>query len=605
MSRLFLLLLLAACHGKQHKGTEPPTPTPQPEVTIPDPPSVVREPINLTEECVVLKPVGERCAAGETPLFRGQGPSLDRFCTRPSSTPCDPDAYDAAVIYPQADVSELWDLYADMTVGFGGLSAQPLPSGKRDADVAVIDTSPTLDFPDALTTPGDNRHGQMVANLVHRAACGPMGVQDGCAVKVRTVKGLDYIKSGGAVRRVSNEPASMGSWLDLARAIDEAVQTSANPERLVINLSLGWHPLRGGEGPRESWPVAIEAVFVALSQARCRGARILAAAGNNSGADTATNAGALLPAAWSVGQVATCDDGRRLDLLMAIGGVEARIIGDKADSGPAWYPLALTRKGSMPPFAAYGRRAAPERVPPGGPAVTLAERERGTWPLTGTSASTAIASGAAGAWIVLSNDGDLDSAFAGMSEDTSIPAELRPVRSVPTVRVLRPCMLWEQRGIDDACVPATMRVPEEDERPDELDARVCEDTRCAPEERIGSYVHGSTIPQPSQDICPLCYIQWNGTLGKFHVGFASFTKMGVPGPLFQPTLVLTGPNGPVYIAMDPAKVLDTADAPYLFTVPALTAWLDGQGFAPPFPVAAQVQVVDGSGVAHVAELPEF
>ncbi|MFK8015079.1 MAG: hypothetical protein AB8G17_06530 [Gammaproteobacteria bacterium] len=92
----------------------------------------------------------------------------------------------------------------------------------------------------------------------------------------------------------------MGTQAQLADAIYEAMrdfETNTGPSRLVINLSVGWEPLYGGLPPLNAAPVSVLAVHAALEYASCRGALVIAAAGNfATGPDPLT--GPLLPGAW-------------------------------------------------------------------------------------------------------------------------------------------------------------------------------------------------------------------------------------------------------------------------------------------------------------------
>jgi hypothetical protein len=72
--------------------------------------------------------------------------------------------------------------------------------------------------------------------------------------------------------------------------------TPAEPSRLVINLSVGWDAGRGYETVGTRTTYSALAVQAALKHASCKGAIVIAAAGNKSGAPETT--GAMYPAAW-------------------------------------------------------------------------------------------------------------------------------------------------------------------------------------------------------------------------------------------------------------------------------------------------------------------
>jgi hypothetical protein len=260
--------------------------------------------------------------------------------------------------------------------------------------VAVVDSSPRPATPDGEAARGTNPHGYVLARILREAAC-PSGSSSGepCAVRIHHELALPWSYDGV---RWFRPPAggNFGYQSELAEAIHRAVDafTAANVDgrqRLIVNLSVGWLPVFGGDrgdSPLEL-PGARE-VYAAIQKARCKGALIFAAAGNWSGGTQFTT-GPLYPAGWSrfaapgankcgvdFGGV-TPGYNETGSLLEAVGGVDGR---DQI--------LPNARPNSMPRMVAPGFLGA-AADPLGAQIPTL----------TGTSVSTAVASAAAAvAW---------------------------------------------------------------------------------------------------------------------------------------------------------------------------------------------------------------
>ncbi|MEL6184444.1 MAG: S8 family serine peptidase [Myxococcota bacterium] len=178
----------------------------------------------------------------------------------------------------------------------------PLPVAARGARLAILDTQPHgASHPRSL-------HGPLMVGFARELAC-PSGQSCGLDVRPELALPIDEagevdLLRGGFYGRLSH----------LASALDSAVagwqsDPAASATPLVLSLSLGWSPQ--GEladtmpidhmqdlltyRPGVSGPV--RAVHAALVRARCAGALIVAAGGNDPTLRQAP--GALLPAAWA------------------------------------------------------------------------------------------------------------------------------------------------------------------------------------------------------------------------------------------------------------------------------------------------------------------
>ncbi len=303
------------------------------------------------------------------------------------------------------------------------LPVNDAPPGVR---LAFLDTHPTGEG--AIEASENSKHGYTMAHLARHLACDP---DSGCDARITTQLALPYVSFVQAgfekSERDEEEGGYFGSIGDLAIAVwreVDAWQEEAEDERLVLNLSLGWNGELFGDlwagrtrstsipsvevcrdlgqyrdlehflpllkdGDTESPPssTATLAVFCALQDAACRGALVVAAAGNrNGGPDPdGLNQGPLLPAAWEAHDAPDADTCKGLlgqkpselepegPLVYAVGGVQSN---DR--------PLANARPGAEPPRVAYGDHA-----------VVDDGSGRPTAIYTGTSVATAVVSATA------------------------------------------------------------------------------------------------------------------------------------------------------------------------------------------------------------------
>lgn len=260
-----------------------------------------------------------------------------------------------------------------------------------DVDVAVIDTVP------AWSSAAVNEHGFQMEGIIDDIAC-PSGTT-GCAAQTRQV--LAMPRENWASPPDWWNGGSHGTQGDVALAIYVAVQSwrqnlIANPlsapPRLVLNLSLGWDrnlpdtvdPLRGPHHALKS----------VLQFAACEGVLVFAAAGNNPVEGCpAEHVDALGPANFEAQPMLTPSECAALGfptstsgypvfgtplpyepLLHAVGGV------DELDA-----PLLNARQNGEPRLVALGANGSSNS------GLGSGSREA----LTGTSVSTAVASGTA------------------------------------------------------------------------------------------------------------------------------------------------------------------------------------------------------------------
>lgn len=253
--------------------------------------------------------------------------------------------------------------------------------------LAFLDTSATRE--DGQLVPGNSLHGYTLTHLARDLLCGEAGADDsGCAAQITTrlalpIVSLDPSRPGRTVTDL-HRGGFRGSLGQLAEALnDELTQWASTAPRtgqhLVLNLSLAWSEQEGLGDPGAGFGQMtgpLQAVYRALEEAACRGALVVAAAGNRDACEEAAN-GPLWPAAWAEQWVSCRSSGHSGPLLSAAGSVDA--------SGA---PLANAR-GGTPPLVAYGDHAV--TWDPG--------LSQPTAIYTGTSVSAAVISSAAAvAW---------------------------------------------------------------------------------------------------------------------------------------------------------------------------------------------------------------
>lgn len=315
---------------------------------------------------------------------------------------------DVPVVVPQArgawspEEEGLFEgLRASLLARVGGVSLLPGIPEVPVARVVVIDSA--ADAAHGQITPGEGtRHGDTLAHLIEDLVCLPevLGSPRRCAAEVTTALALPWVASG------TGRPAGghVGTPGDLVEAIqraivkwkdDFAVKPRTTPQRLILNLSLGWEHTFGiadcpaGAGAGDG--LAITAVQLALEAAAHSGVLIIAAAGNQSGGPNPRD-GLLCPGYFQRLPNPVLPSA---SLLYAVSGLDA---GDR--------PLTGARERGRAAISAYGfggvawRTADP--LPPA---------------LTGSSVATAVVSAVAALMLAhspqLSNSGLMQMIYDG------------------------------------------------------------------------------------------------------------------------------------------------------------------------------------------------
>lgn len=250
----------------------------------------------------------------------------------------------------------------------------PRAPDKLPTRLALLDTSPDPGAnPNRL--PERSPHGQTLRRLLERLSCS----EESCLAQVSPRLAMGYVSHDFASVAAVRDPVRgghFGSIGELAEAIAaELLAWNRSPPprpRLVLNLSLAWDPMYGGEesDPKQMEP-DVEAVFRALEAASCQGAIPIAAAGNAD--DRRGEAeGPMLPAAWASRVLPGGGCRETGPMLFAVGAV------DRTGA-----PLVNARHRSAPPLAAFGDHATVSPVDP---------HESATPSLTGSSVAAAVVS---------------------------------------------------------------------------------------------------------------------------------------------------------------------------------------------------------------------
>lgn len=270
-------------------------------------------------------------------------------------------------------------------------------SGAPRVTIGVPDTSPRNSYQGEIPVGRDLHHGYNVARIAERISC-PLGPP--CPARIMTDQAL-HLPS-------SPEGEYRGTIAELAASVRAIVDRWEHPElerreggpssillkgRLVINLSIGWDPAsdKGCEpSPTATDDVNIGALLVTqllhqqLEYAVCKGALVIAAAGNDLGYGPKQH-GLMCPARWE--SQLPPSEARCAELgvpgaepagafIYAVGAIDY----DRR-------PLYTTRFFGLPGLVALGHRG----VALGDPSVSR--------PLTGSSVSAAAAAGvAASVW---------------------------------------------------------------------------------------------------------------------------------------------------------------------------------------------------------------
>ncbi|MFV8749608.1 S8/S53 family peptidase [Nannocystaceae bacterium ST9] len=302
--------------------------------------------------------------------------------------------------FAQADLNDPslgFELHDAFRTGIDWIDAAelgPSQAMRTRVDMTVVDTISQTAA--AQNIQPENQHGLFMAKLIGDIAC--PDADPNCLENLRYTlamprhdwaSGPDWIRGG-----------AHGTQGDLALAVYEAVagwheRRVNNPSkaapRLVLNLSLGWQRLTQDANDPDRGPT--KSLLSALQFASCQGALVFVAAGNNPDEGCPDDhVGPLAPAMFEAIPAPTeheCDElgfsspwaaqfpvfaqnGGYAPLVHAVGGVDERDL-----------PLINARAGGRPRLAALGSNG------------VFADAGGSTEPLTGSSVSAAVASGAA------------------------------------------------------------------------------------------------------------------------------------------------------------------------------------------------------------------
>ncbi|MEM9384458.1 MAG: S8/S53 family peptidase [Pseudomonadota bacterium] len=286
------------------------------------------------------------------------------------------------------------------------------PADGDSVRLTLLDTQPSGANPE-LFTQYTSAHGYTLATLIERMICN--GAAGDCAADVRTRLTLGNVcfdqRSKDSACRNGLNGGWFGAQTDLARAIRNEVAEWTNDttprgmgeqQHLILNLSLGWNRRFGGNQGFNAMPLAVAAVYSALQDASCRGALVLAAAGNQHGGPNEPG-GPMYPAAWeqrAAPNFLQC----RLQLI------------EQGGYTPPWaFPSQLTSQNDRPLVVAIGGVRVDNSIifngrPNGGEPTLVAFADHAateslaipntpTITLTGTSVASAVVSAAAAvAW---------------------------------------------------------------------------------------------------------------------------------------------------------------------------------------------------------------
>ncbi|HKU39870.1 MAG TPA: S8/S53 family peptidase [Polyangiales bacterium] len=346
---------------------------------------------------------------------------------------------------PERDLAWFEPLYALTRARLGvPKSREPHKLGGA-VRVAVLDTA--ADTPSGYVDPAG--HGRAVGRVVEELACGDL---TGCGTHVSLLPALPFSsRPDHTLRWQPQDAGALGTRGILAAAIEQASSTSQNARRLVINLSLGWSgcwerdPTTADRFDKlltAKRDLGSQAVLTALGRAACRGALIVAAAGNGdlrSGCpEKPASPGAprhMFPGLWggtrlepamcrALGVAPTFDEPR--PLLIGVGAV------DDIDQ-----QLAITDHEAD--LVAYSQGiVVPDATQPSG----------WTQPLSGTSMSAAALSGIAAA--LWSYDPALGvPKLLDIIRTSTVPLRAAPGAADPAARDFVCNQLWSGAGCSD------------------------------------------------------------------------------------------------------------------------------------------------------------
>lgn len=439
----------------------------------------------------------------------------------------------------------------------GRFTALPIKSGggsisaSEQPRLAIIDTAATFE-PAANPTSQRSKspHGYGIANLAEGTVCDDTG---NCTSRISTQLAMPLLVTNNGLRVNMNRGGFFGTIGFLAEAVrrevvaweNEKTTPAMSNSHLIVNLSLAWMPEYGGAGPLASWPLDVRAAFWSIADAHCRGALILAAAGNDSNGPSG-DTGPSYPGGWEsipAPTVAMC--------TAALGGAPAASLSTAATSyKPLVYAVSgIDYKGDDLGNAREGGRARISAF--GDHAVTLNPANKSTRALTGSSVGTVLVASAAGTvWFyqpdlspydvmdviygsgdALANNADFCASSGGAAcggaskRVTSCAAAAAACALVPAgprcTTTAPPCPAWDPSAIDTSAIdfgsfdvlagdfafsyeaakasdPVCASV---DLAIDQTSGDVSE---CPDQQFYGGATKPWTMPQPEIDPCPNC-----------------------------------------------------------------------------------------------------
>ncbi len=289
------------------------------------------------------------------PITPAQMEVLMAGATWSYGTPFGPDR---AVVYGAGTLADVYQTSsAELTISYAGAPlSMPVGDPARDVRLTIVDNLPDVVAPWTVQWP---EHGRTLANLMRRLSCA--APWDACAVDLHARLAMPLVDNGDLTLKREPTGGEFGSIGLLAEAIRSEVEAwnAGSAQALVLNLSLAWHRVYGGADPLGVWPPDVLAAHAVLLDAQCRGALIVAAAGNLSGGQL-DRAGPALPAAWATDIVTKAECSAALEGL--------------ADADPAAFgrpllysagavgrdlePIGLSRPDNLPAWTGYGDEVA-------------------------------------------------------------------------------------------------------------------------------------------------------------------------------------------------------------------------------------------------------
>ncbi|MEO0593233.1 MAG: S8/S53 family peptidase [Myxococcota bacterium] len=217
---------------------------------------------------------------------------------------------DLAVVAGNASLA---DIFAPMEADTFDQQVARLPRLPGESfgpvELALIDSAPSHPpVEDVIVPSGASGHGFALAQMMRRVLCDD---EERCVGMLGSELALSLNRDpNGKILKQPDQGGAFGTIGELAEAIRSYTRQWKERDSgapLVLNLSLGWNPLYGGDLEDKYWTPSVRSVYDALAEARCRGALIFAASGNATGGQAYTD-GPLLPAAWNLAPAPSAED---------------------------------------------------------------------------------------------------------------------------------------------------------------------------------------------------------------------------------------------------------------------------------------------------------